>query len=107
MTQTSLTVGLGNAFYDFNFGPGMIDPGPMLGEIAADRHTIVVTDFPRGAQPTFKTPCDFASRPKNLIICLPGQARKSRVVLSNYLNIFSRFDRSVFWGIWWGKIWEI
>ena len=43
MTQTSLTVGLGERAYDINIGPGLIDrAGSMLGEIFADRHTIVV-----------------------------------------------------------------
>ena len=45
MTQMSLTVGLGTRAYDITIGPGLIDQaGTMLGEIAADRHIIIVSD---------------------------------------------------------------
>ena len=45
MTQMSLTVGLGERAYDITIGPGLIDhAGSMLGEIAADRHIIIVSD---------------------------------------------------------------
>ena len=53
MTQTQLTVGLGDRAYDITIGPGLIDQaGSLLGEIAAGRHIIIAVSYTHLTLPT-------------------------------------------------------
>ena len=45
MTQTKIKVGLDDRAYDITIGPELIDQaGSLLGEIAAGRHIIIISD---------------------------------------------------------------
>ena len=100
MTQTSLTVGLGERAYDITIGPGLIDQaGFMLGKIAADRHTIVVSDD-QVASLHLQRLCDGllpVTRKLDHFIVASGEASKSMVVLAQLLDdiLAIGVDRSV------------
>ena len=100
MTRRSLTVGLGERAYDITIGPGLIDQaGSMLGEIAADRHTIVVSDD-QVANLHLQRLCDGllpAARKIDQFVVAPGEASKSMVVLAQLLDdiLAIGVDRSV------------
>ena len=100
MTRRSLTVGLGERAYDITIGPGLIDQaGSMLGEIAADRHTIVVSDD-QVANLHLQRLCDGllpAARKIDQFVVAPGEASKSMVVLAQLIDdiLAIGVDRSV------------
>ena len=100
MTKTSLTVGLGERAYDITIGPGLIDQaGLMLGKIAADRHTIVVSDN-QVASLHLQRLCDGllpVTRKLDHFIVASGEASKSMVVLAQLLDdiLAIGVDRSV------------
>ena len=100
MTQTSLTVGLGERAYDITIGPGLIDQaGYILGEIAADRHTIVVSDDQVASlhlQRLFDGLLPVTRKLDQFVIA-SGEASKSMVVLAQLLDdiLAIGVDRSV------------
>jgi 3-dehydroquinate synthase len=100
MTQTSLTVGLGERAYDITIGPGLIDQaGFMLGKIAADRHTIIVSDD-QVASLHMQRLCDGllpVTRKLDHFIVASGETSKSMMVLAQLLDdiLAIGVDRSV------------
>jgi 3-dehydroquinate synthase len=100
MTKTVLTVGLENRAYDITIGPGLIDQtSDLLGEIATDRHIIVVSDN-HVAPLHMQRLCDSLlpmSRQLNQFVVAAGEATKSMAVLTRLLNdiLAVGIDRSV------------
>ena len=100
MTQMSLTVGLGERAYDITIGPGLIDhAGSMLGEIAADRHIIIVSDN-QVAGMHLQRLCNGllpVVRKLDQFVVSAGEASKSMVVLAQLIDdiLAIGVDRSV------------
>ena len=100
MTQTQLTVGLGDRAYDITIGPGLIDQaGSLLGEIAAGRHIIIVSDD-HVAPLHMQRLCDSLSpvaRQLDQCVVAAGESSKSMAVLAQLLDdiLAIGIDRSV------------
>ena len=100
MTQMSLKVGLDKRAYDITIGPGLIDQaGTVLGEIAADRHIIIISDdrvaslhLQRLLNGLLPIACEL-----DQFVVAAGEASKSMAVLTKLLeNILAAgVDRSV------------
>ena len=89
MTQGNLTVGLGDRAYDINVGPGLIDnAGQILGEIAADRHIVIVSDD--HVAPLYmerlRNSLSPVARKLDQTIVTAGEASKSFAVLGKLLD---------------------
>ena len=100
MTHISLTVGLGERAYDITIGPELIDQaGSVLGDIATDRHIIIVSDD-QVANLHLQRLCDGlspAARKLDQFVVAAGEASKSMVVFSRLLEdiLAIGVDRSV------------
>ena len=100
MTEISVTVGLDERAYDITIGPELIDQaGSMLGEIAADRQIIIVSDD-QVAGLHLQRLCDGLSpvaRKIDQFTVAAGEASKSMIVLTQLLNdiLAIGVDRSV------------
>ena len=100
MTQMSLTVGLGERAYDITIGPGLIDQaGSMLGEIAAGRHIIIVSDDQVAGLhlPRLRDGLLPVARKLDQFVVAAGEASKSMTVLAKLLDdiLAIGVDRSV------------
>ena len=100
MTQMSLTVGLGERAYDITIGPGLIDhAGSMLGEIAADRHLIIISDDQVASLHLQRLSDGLSTVARKLdkFVVAAGEASKSMAVLAQLLNdiLAIGVDRSI------------
>ena len=100
MTKMSLKVALDARAYDITIGPGLIDQaGSMLGEIAADRHIIIISDDRVASlhlQRLLNGLLPIACKLDQFVVAA-GEASKSMTVLTKLLeNILAAgVDRSV------------
>jgi len=100
MTQTSLTVGLGERAYDILIGPALIDQcGAHLGPIAQDRHIIIISDdhvAPLHLNRLCNGLAPVARRLDHFVVAA-GEASKSMAVLARLLDdiLSIGVDRSV------------
>ena len=100
MTQTKLTVGLGDRAYNITIGSGLIDQaGSLLGEIAAGRHIIIISDD-HVAPLHMQRLCDSLSPVTHRLdqcVVPAGESSKSMAVLAQLLDdiLAIGIDRSV------------
>ena len=100
MTHISLTVGLGERAYDIIIGPGLIDQaGSVLGDIAADRHIIIISDdqVARLHLQRLRYGLLPVARKLDQFVVASGEASKSMAVLAQLLDdiLAIGVDRSV------------